>query len=415
MHSWQAGDRESEMGAELGEIIQSGEDLMQNTSVLRFGLAPLLVAVVGGGLLIWCATSLVGVALAIGLLVLAGGLSWWEGQRVKAGFAALQAECTAAQAMPRLEPYVHSLHELADASLIRWSKHVAIVRSQTEAAGTELTGDFSAILAKLHEMIDARSADGSEGVVTVIEHSRDELLGMLDRLVHAFDAQKPMLREFESLAGVTEDLKRMASAVADIAKQTNLLALNAAIEAARAGEAGRGFAVVADEVRKLSSQSGLLGQEIQQKVDAVNRATTSALASAGQMSVQNEVLLKSSGETIHQVLERFGGVLRGVSDSSQQLAEGSQNVRERVEAVLVHLQFQDRTSQILNAVCQDIDRLLAQVREQERRIGSGEAAQPFDVAQWIAQLEQTYTTLEQFNTHPSDAKGSVSASEITFF
>jgi len=388
---------------------------MQNTSVSRLGLAPLLVAVLGGGLLIWCAPSLVGVALAIGLLGVAAGLSWWERQRVSGVLEAVQAECAAAQALPRLEPYVHSLHELADASLIRWSKHVAIVRSQTEAAGTELTSDFSAILAKLHEMIDARSADGSEGVVTVIEHSRDELLGMLDRLVHAFDAQKPMLREFESLAGVTEDLKRMASAVADIAKQTNLLALNAAIEAARAGEAGRGFAVVADEVRKLSNQSGMLGKEIQQKVDAVNSATTSALASAGQMSVQNEVLLKSSGETIQQVLERFGGVLRGVSDSSQQMAEGSQNVRERVEAVLVHLQFQDRTSQILNAVCQDIDRLLAQVREQERRIGSGEAAQPFDVAQWIAQLEQTYTTLEQFNTHPSDAKGSVSASEITFF
>jgi len=388
---------------------------MQNTSVSRLGLAPLLVAVVGGGLLIWCATSLVGVALAIGLLGVAAGLSWWERQRVNGVLEAVQAECAAAQALPRLEPYVHSLHELADASLIRWSKHVAIVRSQTEAAGTELTSDFSAILAKLHEMIDARSADGSEGVVTVIEHSRDELLGMLDRLVHAFDAQKPMLREFESLAGVTEDLKRMASAVADIAKQTNLLALNAAIEAARAGEAGRGFAVVADEVRKLSNQSGMLGKEIQQKVDAVNSATTSALASAGQMSVQNEVLLKSSGETIQQVLERFGGVLRGVSDSSQQMAEGSQNVRERVEAVLVHLQFQDRTSQILNAVCQDIDRLLAQVREQERRIGSGEAAQPFDVAQWIAQLEQTYTTLEQFNTHPSDAQGKVSASEITFF
>jgi len=376
---------------------------------------PLLVAVVGGGLLIWSAPSLVGVALASGLLALAAGLSWWERRQVEANIAPLLAAYAAAQAMPRLEPYIHSLHELADASLIRWSKHVAIVRSQTETAGTELTGDFSAILSKLSEMIDARSADGSEGVVTVIEHSRDELLGMLDRLVHAFDAQKPMLREFESLAGVTEDLKRMASAVADIAKQTNLLALNAAIEAARAGEAGRGFAVVADEVRKLSNQSGMLGKEIQQKVDAVNSATTSALASAGQMSVQNEVLLKSSGETIHQVLERFGGVLRGVSDSSQQMAEGSQNVRERVEAVLVHLQFQDRTSQILNAVCQDIDRLLAQVREQERRIGSGEAAQPFDVAQWIAQLEQTYTTLEQYNTHAADAKGVVSASEITFF
>ena len=75
---------------------------------------------------------------------------------------------------------------------------------------------------------------------------------MLVRLSHAFDAQKPMLREFKNLSAMTADLKRMVSVVADIAKQTNLLALNAAIEAARAGDTGRGFAVVADAVRKLS-------------------------------------------------------------------------------------------------------------------------------------------------------------------
>ena len=401
-----------------GNNMQSGDDLMSNASsmVARQGVAPLLIAVLGGAMLAWSAPSLVvGLALAGGLLAVAAGASWWERRRLKAALEPLLAECAAARAMPRLDPYVHSLHELADASLIRWSKHVTIARQQTETAGTELTQDFGAILSKLSEMIDARNAEGGEGVVTVIERSREDLLGMLERLVHAFDAQKPMLREFESLAGVTEDLKRMAGAVADIAKQTNLLALNAAIEAARAGEAGRGFAVVADEVRKLSNQSGMLGQEIQQKVDAVNSATSSALASAGQMSLQNEVLTKTSGETINEVLERFGGVLRGVSDASQQMTEGSQNVRQQVEAVLVQLQFQDRTNQILNAVCQDIDRLLEQLRQNEQRVDSGGVPEAFDAQQWIARLEQTYTTLEQFGTQQTTAQNPASASEITFF
>ena len=133
------------------------------------------------------------------------------------------------------------------------------------------------------------------------------------------------------------------------------------------------------------------------------------------MSLQNEVLTKTSGETINHVLERFGGVLRGVSDASQQMAEGSQNVRQQVEAVLVQLQFQDRTNQILNAVCQDINRLLEKLRENEQRVDGGEVPEAFDAQQWIARLEQTYTTLEQFGTHQAAAQDPASASEVTFF
>jgi methyl-accepting chemotaxis protein len=392
---------------------------MQNLSLKLspVGVGHLVVAATAAGFVLWSGDSIpVGLAMAAFLLVLAAGLSYRERRGINAAIDRMLAENDLAAAEKRrLEPYVQSLHQVADASMIRWSKHIDISRLQTESAGFKLTQDFGSILAKLHDMLDTRSADGGEGVVLVIEHSREELLGMLACLLAAFDAQKPMLREFESLAEVTEDLKRMASSVADIAKQTNLLALNAAIEAARAGEAGRGFAVVADEVRKLSNQSGSLGKDIQQKVDAVNRATNSALASAGQMSLQNEGLMKTSGETIHRVLERFSDVLQGLSESSQQMAEGSNNVRERVEEVLVHLQFQDRTSQILNAVRKDIDRLLAQLREQERRIEQGQDAELFDSKAWIAELEQTYTTLEQHEAPQTSDQGQVSASEVTFF
>lgn len=385
-------------------------------TVSSIGVAPLLAATVGAGLLIWSAASItLGVSLACGLLFLAAAASYWERLAIRAALAQVSSECAAAQATPDILPYTRSLHEVADASMARWSKHIEIARLQTERAGSELTHDFGAILSKLQQMLDSHASDADQSMVAVIEQARGKLADMLVSLSQAFDAQKPMLEAFMSLEVVTAELNRMAGGVAEIATQTNLLALNAAIEAARAGEAGRGFAVVADEVRSLSNQSGKLATQIQEKVHAVNAATASALAMAGEMSQQNEALMSSSDATIRGVLEHFRGVAQGLSDASQQMADGNQEVRERVESVLVQLQFQDRMGQILAAVLTDIERLLLRLREQEGRVLQGEMPTLFDVRAWISELERSYTTLEQHDAPHPAAHGQTATSEITFF
>jgi methyl-accepting chemotaxis protein len=185
------------------------------------GIAPIVVAATGRALLIWNGVSFViGLLLSVGLLGLAASLTYWERRRINAAFEQDLADYAIVEATkPVIGPCTQSLHAVADASMVLWAKHINIARLQSDKAANELTHDFTGIHGQLSVMLDTHQSETAEGVVAVIEQSKDELGCMLVRLKHAFDVQKPMLRAFENLSAVTADLKQMASVVADIAKQ----------------------------------------------------------------------------------------------------------------------------------------------------------------------------------------------------
>nr|WP_288913981.1 methyl-accepting chemotaxis protein [uncultured Pseudomonas sp.] len=299
-----------------------------------------------------------------------------------------------------------------------WAGQIEVARSHTEEAITALAMRFAEISQRVERAVSTTPDGnaGDDGLVALLGTSQHELDAIVASLRGALATKELLLHEVVKLANLTEQLQAMAQDVGNIAKQTNLVALNAAIEAARAGEIGRGFAVVADEIRKLSSLSGETGRRIGETVDTVNAAIASTLAISREYAEQDEATVTHSGQVIEQVIRRFRGATNTLLDSSHELRKESQCVGQEISAVLVGLQFQDRVSQVLGLVRNDLEKLHQSLAQGAQDSVDGRTAPILDADAWLEQLAHTYTMPELHDIHRGSGKGASSnESEITFF
>jgi len=182
-------------------------------------------------------------------------------------------------------------------------RQIATVRAQSSSAVDEITQRFAVLVQNLHVGKQATTSAGDDsGIASALALSRAEMRGTLDQMrasMHQGDAMVERINELVSYAG---ELDGMALSVRTIAEQTNLLALNAAIEAARAGEAGRGFAVVADEVRKLSAHSGDAGRTISERVSRIRQCVDATQAEVKRSQAARQECLESADRNLSGAL-----------------------------------------------------------------------------------------------------------------
>jgi len=297
-----------------------------------------------------------------------------------------------------------------------WSRQIELARGQTEEAVTALAERFSNLVKRIEATVNASTGSSDSGdLVSLLNETGEALHGIVSSFKDALELKGALLTQIETLARFTDELKKMADDVGNIAGQTNLLALNAAIEAARAGEAGRGFAVVADEVRKLSTLSGETGKRISEKVETVNAAINSTMEASQEYAQHDALMVERAEATMHQVLERFQQAAGGLSGACAIMQEESRIIGDEIADVLVALQFQDRVSQILGHVRNDQGKLEERLTSHSQSVQAGQTIGPIDASVWLHELAKTYTTAEQTVAHSGSAASASADTEITFF
>lgn len=281
------------------------------------------------------------------------------------------------QALSDMQNYLRQMIETirAESEQLRQTARGLNDTSQGMVQGTgEQSDSATSMAAAMEQMITnidqiaehARSAQTISAQSEQLAGSGGQvILGVVEGMSRISDAVNESSSTITALGQSSEEIYSIIQVIKSIAEQTNLLALNAAIEAARAGEAGRGFAVVADEVRSLAARTAQSTQEITGMIQRIRNSTEQAVNSmqTGVSRVNDGVdLARQAGDSISEIrggAQRAAAVVGEISQTIGEQSKASFEVAQRVEQIAQMSQHNNRAARDLADAAQRLDSVAA--------------------------------------------------------
>ena len=264
-------------------------------------------------------------------------------------------------------------------SIASTATHVASASEEISASATqqaqssETQKDQTAqVAASMHEMSSTvtqvsdncnKAAHAARQAAETARQGGSIVEDTLTKMQLIADSVAATAKTVEGLGKSSDQIGHIIGVIDDIADQTNLLALNAAIEAARAGEQGRGFAVVADEVRKLAERTSAATKEIAQMVKGIQDETAAAVSAMEAGTKQAEEGVSSTSKAgdslkaIIQVSEQVGGMITEIATAATEQSATSEQVNNNVEQISKLVKESALGAQQSATACQDLSGL----------------------------------------------------------
>ena len=240
-------------------------------------------------------------------------------------------------------------------------------RSQVEQAATattEMASTSYSVMDRANEALsDIKQADqDAERVKGISDNNKQTIIQLASEIEQASGVIHEVNEHSAAIGGILDVIR-------GIAEQTNLLALNAAIEAARAGEQGRGFAVVADEVRSLASKTQESTEEIQSMIEQLQRGSKSAVSVMNHSKTQADVCVEQT-EQATLALNSITDSVHQANDMSEQIVsaakeqnEVSNEISERLESIVAIAEQTASGASQTDLSSQEVARLAEELRQ----------------------------------------------------